>query len=158
MCCQQHPREKKDSSAPIAPRLTLEVNRLAGLAGGLLVGGDVGIELLLLGGDLGAVVGAALGLGDGQVEDLELELEDLVLDLADLEGVGGGAAGGGDGVVEAAGVDLGVLGRRPGGLDDGRVGGVDVCQVVLVDLRGEAVCQWLSSDAIVGLGVVVTRV
>lgn len=126
--------QKQDSFAPLPPHLTLEVNRLARIASGLLVGGDVGVELLLLGGDLGRVVLAGLGLLDLEVEDLELELEDLVLDLSDLEGVGVGAAGGGDGVVEAASVDLGALSHLPGVADDGGVGRVNVCQVVLVDL------------------------
>lgn len=128
----------QDSSASTAP-LAGEVDRLARVAGRLLVGGDVGVELLLLGCDLCGVVLAVLGLVDRKVEDLELQLEDLVLDLADLEGVGVGTAGGGNRVVETARADLGVLGSRPGGLDDGCVGWVDVCEVVLVDLGGPSV-------------------
>lgn len=63
--------------------LTIECHALARLAGCLLIKRDVIIEFLLLGGNLGRVV-LALGPGDLQIENLELELEDLVLYLAVL--------------------------------------------------------------------------
>lgn len=114
--------------------LTSKVNALAGGTRRLGVGGDVGVQLRLLSSDIGTVVGAALCLVDLQSQNLELELEDLVLDLSDLQGISCGAGSSGDGVVEAAGVDLGVLCGCPGGLEDGNVGGCHSGKVGLVYL------------------------
>lgn len=123
-------------------RSSLELDRLARLAGALGVGRDVGVELLLLLRDLGGVVLAALRLVDLQAQHLELELEDLVLDLADLQGVGGRAGRRLEGLVEAARVRLGGLGRLLRRLDDRQIGGIDAGQVGLVNLRGE--CEYRS--------------
>ena len=68
--------------------VTGEVDALARLARSLGIETNVGVELRLLGSNLGAVVLAALGLVNLQAENLEFQLEDLVLDLADLESIG----------------------------------------------------------------------
>lgn len=116
--------------------ISAEVDALARLASALGVGGNVVVKLLLLSSNLGAVVLAGLRLVDLQAQDLELELEDLVLDLAHRQGIRGIAAGGRDGIVETARLSLGVLSRHTGGLDDGQIIGVHVGEVILVDLRG----------------------
>lgn len=100
--------------------VTVKVDGLAGLPGRLLVGRDIGVELLLLLGNLVRVVVAALGGLNLQGQHLELQLEHLVLDLADLQGLAGVAVLAGllDGVVEAAVVRLGRLGRLARRLED----------------------------------------
>lgn len=103
----------------------MEVNAGALLAGSRLVELNVLVKLLGLLGDLGRVVLASLGLFNLLGKGKELELEDLVLYLADLEGrtgLGLGTAGRLDGFVEASGLGLGVLDRLTCGLDNGEVG------------------------------------
>lgn len=80
-------------------RLSIEGQESGGVAGLVLVLGDVVLELLGLGGHVVGDV-LALGLLDHQAQDGGLELEDLVLYLAALEGVGLLAVGRVDGRVE----------------------------------------------------------
>lgn len=89
--------------------LAREVDALAGLSSRLGIRRNVGIKLLLLRGDLGAVVPAVLGLVDLEVEHLKLELENLVLDLADSQSIGRGAGRRSNCVVESARLCLSVL-------------------------------------------------
>ena len=120
---------------PLRRVVAREVDALARLAGGVLVELDVLVELGGLLVNLGAVVLAVDGLVDLQSQDLKLELQHLVLNLTDLQGVGSVAGGSIDGVIEATGVCLGRLGGLTSRLDNVQVGGINVGQVVLINLR-----------------------
>ncbi len=120
--------------------VALEVDTLAGIAGASFVGLDVIVELGGLLVNLGRVIFASLRLVDLQAQHLQLQLEHLVLDLADLQGISSSTTGGGDGIVEAAGVRLGRLGGDTGSLNDSQVVGVNIGQVIKVNLG----CQRVS--------------
>lgn len=68
----------------------MEINALTRLARGSGVGLDIVVQFLLFLRNLLTVVLALLDLVDLQSEDLEVEFEDLVLDLAGLEGLASG--------------------------------------------------------------------
>jgi hypothetical protein len=106
------------------------------LASHRLVLGDVLVQLLLL---LSQFLGRILALSslNLQSQHLELQLEDLVLDLASLQRLPLGrvlASGSLDGLVESAGLGLCRLGGLPCSLENCQVLSVDRGKVGLVNL------------------------
>jgi hypothetical protein len=98
-----------------------KTNTLTSIPGRELVDPHVGLELGLDVGELGGLVGGALGHLHRDEHLERAQLEHLVLDLADGErGLVGAAGRGADGRVEGR---LGVLGRLPGRDEDGEVVG-----------------------------------
>lgn len=121
---------------PLRLASTLKVNSSAQLASVLLISLNILVQLL---GDISKLRSSVLALSSLNLSNhnLELQLQNLVLDLAVLESPAGSGlltARRLDGLVEATGLGLGVFGRLASSLEDGEILGVDGAGIIQIDL------------------------
>jgi hypothetical protein len=107
------------------------------LTGSSLIQCHIRSKLRLLTRQLALTPGIPLGHLDLDSQDISLEFQDFVLDLAVLESCAGcrtSATCRGNSVVEAASVDFGIFSDLGCFCDDGEVRGCDTSEIVLVNL------------------------